>query len=98
MQTDKNYFAQRNEELAREINSLRDTIHQMKKEHQYKTETVMMELVDTRNSRDALCCEGRNIVNTIKSWMREQQEINKQLSEKLLETKYTLSKLKSENE
>lgn len=98
IQSEKCFLAQENETLMKKVESLTLSMENMRKEFHSKTEAVMLELMDIQKSRDALCSEGRNVVHTVRSWMMEQQEINRQLSESVRCKNEAIAKLRRENE
>lgn len=95
---EKDCLCKRNEELNIEVQNLYAAFNDMNEQYQYKADSVMMELVDTKQNREALCHEGRNVIKNVRSWISEQQSINKQLKNDLRDKRHVISKLKRENE
>lgn len=95
---EKECLYKKNEELTQEANSLYNALNDLSNEYTYKTESVLVELDDTKQCRDALCHEGRHVIRNVRSWITEQQTINKKLKNELRTKKATIAKLKKENQ
>lgn len=96
--TEKDNLQQKNEDLQRDIKSLYGAFNDLNKEYQCKTENVMMELTDTKVSREELCSESRNVVQNVRLWVQEQKKINNKLYGKLREKNAQLARLKQQKE
>lgn len=96
IQNEKDNLQMRNDELQRDIKSLYCAFNDMNKEYQSKTENVLMELTDTKISRDEICSESRNVVQNVRLWVQEQKRINNKLCGKLKEKNGQIAKLRQE--
>lgn len=98
IQMEKDSLQQRNDDLQRDIKTLHNAFNELNKDYQCKTESAMMELVDTRASRDEVCLESRCVVQNVKLWIQEQKKINDRLCEKLKDKTSTIARLRGEKE
>lgn len=98
IQTDKETLIRRNNELQHEMKSLQTAFSDLNREYQYKTETVMMELVDTKTSRDELCVESRSVVQNVRMWLQEQRRLNEKLSGKVRDKNNVIERMKQEKQ
>lgn len=98
IQTDKETLIRRNSELQHEMKSLQNAFSDLNREYQYKTESVMMELVDTKTSRNELCVESRSVVQNVRMWLQEQRRLNEKLSGKVRDKNNVIERLKQEKQ
>lgn len=101
IQTDKESIEQRNEELSQELQSLQNAFGNLNKEYHFKAESIMsleVELSSTRTSQKEICKESRNIVENVKTWLREQKKINDHLNNKMKEKNDMIKRLKTQRE
>lgn len=91
----------RNRELLTELRSIQGSYAVADKQQRYTVESVKAlesELSAVRNNRDEICCDVKNVVGYVRSWLQEQRKIDEYTAKRERDYCHTIRRLRRDYE
>lgn len=101
VQSDKEALMKKNRDLLAELRCIQGSYSVVDKQQRYTVDSVKAlesELGLVRNNRDEICCDVKNVVGYVRSWLLEQKKINEYTARRERDYCNTIRRLRQDYE